>query len=64
MDFFKNKTVKIIAWILLLISTTVLIIGGVTQAEVTSVISAAVAIIAAVAELVILIGNLIAGKNK
>lgn len=64
MKFFNNPVVKTIAWILLVLSTVILIIGGVTQAEFVSVIAAVIGIVAAVSELVILIGNLIKKKAE
>lgn len=64
MSFFNNVAVKVIAWILLVLSTVVLIIGGVSQAEFVSVIAAVVGIVAAVSELIILIGNLVKKKSE
>ena len=64
MDFFKNKAVKIIAWIALIVSTVILVIGGVTQAEFVSVIAAVIGIVSAVAELIILIGSLISKASN
>ncbi len=36
MDFFKNKAVKVTAWVLLVASSAVLIIGGATAEVVNS----------------------------
>lgn len=63
MNFFKNKIVKLVAWVLLILSAVVLTIGGVKQAEFTSVITAVIGIVTAVSALVILIGNLINKKE-
>lgn len=62
-DFFNNITVKIIAWVLWLISTVVLILGGVSAEGISSVLTATVGIIAGISALIVLIGSLIKKKE-
>ncbi len=62
-DFFNNITVKIVAWILWLVSTAVLILGGVSAEGISSVLTATVGIIAGISALVVLIGSLIKKKE-
>lgn len=52
MEFFKNKIVKIIAWVLLAICCAVLIIGGTTTETIASGVVMTAAIVSAVSALV------------
>lgn len=48
-EFFASKTVKIVAWIILALDVTALIIGGATTVEITDGIALIAGVIAAVA---------------
>lgn len=52
MDFFKSKAVKIIAWVLLVASSAVLIIGGATAEVVSSGVVLTAGIVTAVSALI------------
>jgi uncharacterized membrane protein len=59
LDFFKNKWVKLVAWILLAVSAIVLIIGGVTQESLSGAIVLIVGVVSAISALVaFIIGQL------
>ena len=47
--FFANKIVKIVAWVILALDVTALIIGGATTVEITDGIALIAGVIAAVA---------------
>ena len=47
-DFFSSKVVKIVAWVVLALDVTALIIGGATTAEITDGIALIAGVIAAV----------------
>ena len=60
--FFNNKIVKIVEFVLLALSATGLIFGGVTSADVSSVVTLTEGVIVAVAALAAFISNLVKGK--
>lgn len=62
-DFFNKTVVKIISWVLWIISTIVLILGGVSAEGFSSVITAIFGIVAGISALVVLIGSLIKKKE-
>jgi len=47
-DFFSSKVVKIVAWVILALDVTTLIIGGATTVEITDGIALIAGVIAAV----------------
>lgn len=47
-EFFASKTVKIVAWVVLVLDVTALIIGGATTVEITDGIALIAGVIAAV----------------
>ena len=47
-DFFSSKVVKIVAWVVLALDVTALIIGGATTVEITDGIALIAGVIAAV----------------
>jgi len=47
-DFFSSKVVKIVAWVVLALDVTTLIIGGATTVEITDGIALIAGVIAAV----------------
>lgn len=47
-DFFSSKVVKIVAWVVLALDVTALIIGGATTVEITDCIALIAGVIAAV----------------
>lgn len=47
-DFFSSKVVKIVAWVILALDVTALIIGGATTVEITDGIALIAGVIAAV----------------
>lgn len=53
--FFQNKWTQLVAWILLVLSTIVLIIGGITAETISSGVALVSGIVLAVTELVIFI---------
>ena len=52
MDFFKKTWVKVTAWIVLFIAIVVLLLGGVTQAEISDGLKVIVTAVAAVASVI------------
>lgn len=64
MSFFKNKIVKIVAWILWAVSTVVLLIGGCTQEALSGALVAVAGAVGGVSAVVILIASLIKGKEE
>lgn len=62
-DFFSKTWVKITAWILWVISTVVLVIGGVTEAQFSSALTIVLGIIAGVSALITLIIQLVNKKE-
>lgn len=52
MDFFKKTWVRVTAWIVLFVALVVLVLGGVTQAEVSEGVELAFRVIAAVAGII------------
>lgn len=58
-EFFQNKIVKIIAWVLLAISIVVLGIGGATAESVSSFVVLVFAVISAVSAVVAFITSVI-----
>lgn len=58
-DFFKNKIVKVVSWIVLALSSASLIVGGATAAEVSSGVELVGGIISAIALLVTFISSMI-----
>lgn len=61
--FFNNKVVQIVAWILLAISTLVLILGGVSAGDIAKVPTFIVGIVEAVALLIIFIKKMLQAKD-
>ena len=61
--FLNNKVVQIIAWILLAISTLVLILGGVSGGEITEVPTFIVGIMEAVALFIVFIKKMLQAKD-
>lgn len=60
MKFFENKVVRIVSWVLLLIAAAILIIGGISVADINSGIKLVAGILALVGEVILLIS----GKKK
>lgn len=52
MDFFKKTWVKVTAWIVLFIAIVVLLLGGVTQAEISNGVEVVVLAVGAVAAVI------------
>ena len=51
MDFFKKKWVRIVAWVVLFVDVAVLLLGGITQAEIgdgVKLVAEAIALVSAV----------------
>lgn len=61
--FFNNKVVQIVAWILLAISTLVLILGGVSAGDIAKVPTFIVGIEEAVALFIIFIKKMLQAKD-
>lgn len=61
--FFNNKVVQVIAWILLAISTLVLILGGVSAGDIAKVPTFIVGIVEAVALFILFIKGLLQAKD-
>ncbi len=61
--FFNNKVVQIVAWILLAISTLVLILGGVSAGDIAKVPTFIVGIVEAVALFIIFIKKMLQAKG-
>lgn len=64
MNFFKNKVVQIVAWVLLALSVVVHVIGGVTAETVSKVVVMVAGIVAGVAGLIAFIAGLINAKKS
>ena len=61
--FFNNKVVQVVAWILLAISTLVLILGGVSAGDIAKVPTFIVGIVEAVALFIIFIKKMLQAKD-
>ncbi len=61
--FLNNKVVQIIAWLLLVISTLVLILGGVSAGDITKVPTFIVGIMEAVALFIVFIKKMLQAKD-
>ena len=61
--FFNNKVVQIVAWILLAISTLVLILGGVSAGDIAKVSTFVVGIVEAVALFIVFIKKMLQAKD-
>ena len=61
--FFNNKVVQIVAWILLAISTLVLILGGVSAGAIAKVAKFIVGIVDAVALVIVFIKKMLQAKG-
>jgi len=59
MNFFTNKITKIVAWVLLALSSVVLIIGGATTENLTSGVVLVAGIVTAVSALVAFIASMV-----
>ena len=57
MDFFKKTWVRVTAWVVLFVALVVLVLGGVTQAEVSEGVELAFKVIAAVAGVIAFIAG-------
>lgn len=58
-NFCKNKIVRLIAIIMFAVSVVVLVLGGITEAELTSTIKAILVVLAAIGGFIVIIGALI-----
>jgi polyferredoxin len=63
MEFFKKTWVKIVAWILWVLATVVLVMGGISAEGLSSVLTAVLGIVSAIAALITLISSLIKKKE-
>lgn len=63
MEFFKKTWVKIVAWILWVFATVVLVMGGISAEGLSSVLTAVLGIVSAIAALITLISSLIKKKE-
>lgn len=61
--FFNNKVVQIVAWILLAVSTLVLILGGVSAGDIAKVPTFIVGIVEAVALFIVFIKKMLQAKD-
>lgn len=61
-DFFNQLWVKIVAWIMIIIGTAVLILGGTSVGDVDHVVELVFGIIEAVGLLIIAVGKLLQKK--
>lgn len=61
--FFNNKVVQIVAWILLAVSTLVLILGGVSAGDIAKVPTFVLGIVEAVALFIIFIKKMLQAKD-
>lgn len=61
--FFSSKAVQIVAWILLAISTLVLILGGVSAGDIAKVPTFIVGIVEAVALFIVFIKKMLQAKD-
>ena len=60
--FFNNKVTKVVEFVLLALSAAGLIFGGVTSADISSVVTLTEGVIVAVATLAAFVSNLVKGK--
>ena len=63
MDFFKKRFVQIIAWVLWVVSTVVLVLGGITAEGMSSALVAVIGGISAISAVVTLIASFIKKKE-
>ena len=63
MNFFKQKWVKVIAWVVLFVDLVVLFLGGVTQKEVSDAVAIGFIAIGAVAAIVAFITERVKAKE-
>lgn len=61
--FFNNKVVQIVAWVLLAVSTLVLILGGVSAGDIAKVPTFIVGIVEAVALFIVFIKKMLQAKD-
>lgn len=61
-DFFNQLWVKIVAWIMIIIGTVVLILGGTTTGDINQVVELVFGIIEAIGLLIIAISKLLQKK--
>lgn len=61
--FFNNKVVQIVAWVLLAISTLVLILSGVSAGDIAKVPTFIVGIVEAVALFIVFIKKMLQAKD-
>lgn len=61
--FFSNKIVQIVAWILLAVSSLVLILGGVSAGDIAKVPTFIVGIVEAVALFIVFIKKMLQAKD-
>lgn len=61
--FFNNKVVQIVAWVLLAISSLVLILGGVSAGDIAKVPTFVVGIVDAVALFIVFIKKMLQAKD-
>lgn len=61
-DFFNQIWVKIVAWIMIIIGTVVLILGGTTTGDINQVVELVFGIIEAIGLLIIAISKLLQKK--
>lgn len=61
--FFNNKVVQIVAWIILAVSTLVLILGGVSAGDIAKVPTFIVGIVEAVALFIVFIKKMLQAKD-
>lgn len=61
-DFFNQLWVKIMAWIMIIIGTVVLILGGTTTGDINQVVELVFGIIEAIGLLIIAISKLLQKK--
>lgn len=61
-DFFNQLWVKILAWIMIIIGTVVLILGGTTTGDINQVVELVFGIIEAIGLLIIAISKLLQKK--
>lgn len=60
--FFSNSITKIVSWVVLAVSSVILIIGGVTGSEISTSVSMIEGIVAAVAALIAFIAERVTKK--
>ena len=61
--FFNNKVVQIVAWIILAVSTLVLILGGVSAGDIAKVPTFVLGIVEAVALFIVSIKKMLQAKD-